>query len=75
MAMCEDYPCCGHESGCCPDFDQHGKQVNMVCICGAKLPVDNHSSLCSGCLRGVAVDDCWEDEDYLRSRGGRNDEY
>ena len=28
---CEDYPCCGHEAGCCPDFDQSGRQLNMRC--------------------------------------------
>jgi len=47
---CEDYPCCGHEAGCCPDYDESGKQLNMVCVCGAKLPVDNPSSLCDHCL-------------------------
>ena len=20
--MCEDFPCCGHEQGCCPDYDE-----------------------------------------------------
>lgn len=49
--MCEDFPACGHESGCCPDFDESGKQLNMVCVCGAKLPVNNPSSICNGCLR------------------------
>ena len=48
---CEDWPACGHEMGCCPDFDENGVQLNMVCICGAKLPVNNHSSICNSCLR------------------------
>ncbi len=26
---CEDFPCCGHEPGCCPDFDESGRQLNM----------------------------------------------
>lgn len=51
MAMCEDFPCCGHELGCCPDFDENGRQLNMVCVCGAKLPVNNPYSICNGCLR------------------------
>ncbi len=48
--MCEDFPGCGHERGCCPDFNEFGQQVNMRCTCGAVLPADNHSSLCDGCL-------------------------
>ena len=48
---CEDYPCCGHEAGCCPDFDQSGRQLNMRCTCGAVLPVHNRSSICDSCLR------------------------
>lgn len=48
---CEDFPCCGHEMGCCPDFDSEtGAQLNMVCVCGAKVPVDSSYSLCSYCL-------------------------
>ncbi len=51
MARCEDYPCCGHELGCCPDFDENGRQLNMICVCGAKLPIDNPSSICDACMR------------------------
>lgn len=50
MARCIDWPCCGHEAGCCPDFDDAGRQLNMVCLCGMKLPVNNRSSICNGCL-------------------------
>lgn len=51
MARCEDYPCCGHESGCCPDFDPDtGKQLNMKCTCGATVPLTSRSSLCEDCL-------------------------
>ena len=50
MARCEDFPCCGHESGCCPDYDASGRQLNMVCVCGSRLPVDNPVSICNGCL-------------------------
>lgn len=51
MARCEDYPCCGHEAGCCPDYDESGTQLNMRCVCGAVVPLSSHSSLCSSCLR------------------------
>lgn len=49
---CEDFPCCGHEPGCCPDFDESGKQLNMKCTCGATVPLNSRSSLCTACLRG-----------------------
>jgi hypothetical protein len=50
---CEDFPCCGHESGCCPDFDpETGRQLDMKCVCGASVPLSSRSSLCQGCLRG-----------------------
>jgi hypothetical protein len=48
---CEDFPCCGHEYGCCPDYDESGRQLNMKCICGAVLPLDAPSSICNICLR------------------------
>lgn len=52
MAYCEDFPCCGHEAGCCPDFDaETGEQLNMICVCGAKLPIDAPYSICAGCMR------------------------
>lgn len=66
MSRCEDWPCCGHESGCCPDFDDSGNQLNMVCTCGAKLPVDARYSICEGCMeseRDYDDDPAW-DEDY-----------
>ena len=67
MAMCEDFPCCGHEQGCCPDFDESGKQLNMKCVCGATLPVDNRSSLCDTCLHEGIEDDGFDhlsDDEY-----------
>ena len=53
---CEDFPCCGHEAGCCPDFDESGQQLNMICVCGAELPADNPVSLCDGCLNTAPED-------------------
>jgi len=57
---CEDYPCCGHESGCCPDFNEAGEQTNMVCTCGAKLPVSRSSSICDTCLRAGSRYERWD---------------
>jgi hypothetical protein len=54
--MCEDYPCCGHEPGCCPDFDESGKQLNMKCTCGATVPLGSRYSLCKSCMRDVSDD-------------------
>lgn len=50
MARCEDYPCCGHELGCCPSYSEDGQQLNMICVCGAELPIDNGVSICDECL-------------------------
>ena len=50
MSYCLDWPCCGHEPGCCPDFDADGNQLNMKCICGATVPITSRYSLCSTCL-------------------------
>lgn len=76
---CEDFPCCGHENGCCPDFDESGKQMNMVCTCGTKLPVNNRSSLCNSCLLsddGDRMTDAEADADTLASAGwGTNEDY
>lgn len=67
MARCEDFPCCGHEPGCCPDFDGSGQQLNMVCTCGAKLPPDSRFSICDACLdageEDEGPDESWRDYD------------
>ena len=47
---CEDFPCCGHESGCCPSFDEDGRQLDMKCTCGASVPLDSRNSICDNCL-------------------------
>ena len=67
MARCEDWPCCGHEQGCCPDYDPAtGKQLNMKCTCGATVPLGSRSSLCNECYM-IALygdDPDWEPEYY-----------
>lgn len=72
MARCEDFPCCGHESGCCPDYDDEtGKQLNMRCTCGAEVPLGSRSSLCEGCLTRHGDDD--GDDDYAAYMRGDYD--
>lgn len=66
--MCEDFPCCGHEQGCCPDFDpETGEQLNMKCLCGAVLLSDSLYSICDACLQAENCDDYDEVDwdDYL----------
>lgn len=47
MARCEDYPCCGHEDGGCPNADG-----SFNCAqCGGKLPKDSPSAICRKCHR------------------------
>lgn len=70
MNRCEDFPCCGHESGCCPSFDESGNQLNMVCTCGAELPVNNRSSICDSCLED---DEGWDG--YSEHEGMEWEEY
>lgn len=61
---CEDFPCCGHELGCCPDFDSEtGQQVNMKCTCGATLPINNRYSICGSCMKRLSQED--GDYDYM----------
>ena len=66
MASCEDFPCCGHESGCCPDYDPDtGKQLNMRCVCGAEVPLASRYSICAGCMSAPDPDDPYDgDRDY-----------
>ncbi len=70
MAQCEDVGCCGHEPGCCPDYDESGRQLNMKCVCGKTLPITNRYSICDSCMNAGDdgsdyYDDYWDrDEDY-----------
>ena len=72
---CEDFPCCGHEHGCCPDYDESGRQLNMRCTCGAVVPLNSRYSLCEDCLHQEDMD--WEDDyhedDYNDSMDGDHD--
>lgn len=44
---CEDYPCCGHEPGGCPNEDG----TYNCCRCDGKLPRNARSSLCDRCTK------------------------
>ena len=58
---CEDFPCCGHEMGCCPDFDEDtGEQLNMKCTCGAVLPLSSPYSICRACMHDPECQGCGE---------------
>lgn len=59
---CEDFPCCGHEIGCCPPRDSAGRQTGMVCTCGKILPLNNRYSICDSCLN-YQEDDPYYDRD------------
>jgi len=65
---CEDWPCCGHEYGCCPDYDLDGGQLDMKCICGASVPFGSPSSLCTHCLNAPDSED-FEYSDGYEDRG------
>lgn len=53
MARCEDFPCCGHEQGDCPDA-----QGRMRCVeCQRRLPKNSGSSICPKCLTRISSDD------------------
>ena len=62
---CEDFPCCGHAHGDCPDA-----QGRMRCVeCGSRLPKRAPSSICLQCLRKMDLEDDYErdhpiDESY-----------
>lgn len=62
MSRCEDFPCCGHEPGDCPD-----DEGRMRCVeCGRKLELNARSSICPTCMRHAEArhargEDMWED--------------
>jgi len=48
---CEDYPCCGHESGDCPRIDSKGRNRWTCVECGKTLPLKAQSSICLPCQK------------------------
>lgn len=59
MTRCEDYPCCGHSNGECPNSDD----TFNCCQCGKKLKKDTTSSLCNRCIQRVR-DDVYSEDGY-----------
>jgi hypothetical protein len=62
MAKCEDYPCCGHEVGDCPD-----SSGRMKCVkCGKRLSKNAASSICATCIRKMnrRMSSGGDDHDY-----------
>jgi hypothetical protein len=80
MSRCEDFPCCGHEAGCCPDYDETGKQLNMKCVCGAAVSISSRSSLCPTCLMAPEPGDDSEDfrdfdnREYVKEEAGYDED-
>lgn len=62
---CEDFPCCGHEDGDCPDSEGRFR----CCICDRLLEKNSRSSICSSCNRRMAEidrdDPTGQDLDYF----------
>lgn len=60
MPRCEDFPCCGHEPGDCPDA-----QGRFTCVdCRTTLPRNATSSLCKRCLTALRRDLYDPDREY-----------
>lgn len=60
MPQCEDYPCCGHEPGDCPD-----EQGRFKCVCcGKRMQKGETSSICSTCRNNPRKMRQLLDEDY-----------
>jgi hypothetical protein len=53
MARCEDYPCCGHAAGDCPEIDAKGREVWRCVECGKRLKAGATSSICPKCTRDL----------------------
>jgi len=61
MARCEDFPCCGHAAGDCPEIDSKGREVWRCVECGKRLPRTATSSICAKCQRRMASR--WDESD------------
>lgn len=61
---CEDYPCCGHETGDCPVIDEDGSRRWKCAGCDTILKVRARSSLCNHCVNVLHEHDYepdWQD--------------
>ena len=58
MVRCEDWPCCGHAEGDCPQYTKSGR---LRCTCGRPLPKNSRYSICRQCLQRLARRDSYDD--------------
>lgn len=64
MARCEDFPCCGHETGDCPDRDRSGRETYRCVECRGRLPRTARSSICAKCQRKASQYEARHGESY-----------
>lgn len=65
---CEDFPCCGHGPGECPQTDRNGRPVYRCVDCGRPLRRSATSSICERCMRAAhrrfaETGEMWPDND------------
>ena len=64
---CEDYPCCGHEAGGCPQIDENGAERFRCACCSVLMAPKARSAVCEPCHKRRASDEdfepCYDDED------------
>lgn len=60
IMRCEDYPCCGHEPGGCPNEDG----TFNCCRCGRRLERNARSAMCAACHRKMQEREEEEEEDF-----------
>lgn len=69
MPRCEDWPCCGHEPGECPDYDRKGNVIRKCAGCQARIPVNSRYSLCQGCMDRMDHERMMEENGYHETEG------
>ena len=58
--MCEDYPCCGHESGGCPVVSEDGTERFRCACCSVLMPPRATSAVCQPCHKARASGEDFE---------------
>ena len=64
MPQCEDFPCCGHTAGDCPETGSDGVQRSRCCECKRVLPANAESSICGRCQERGRHNDGWVDDHW-----------
>ena len=65
---CEDYPCCGHEAGGCPQIDENGAERFRCACCSVLMAPKARSAVCEPCHKRRRASDedfepYYDDED------------